>query len=39
VIGGLLWKLRPEAPFATAGIIGLLGTLLFAITVAEQDAG
>lgn len=39
VIGGLLWKVRPETPFATAGIIGLLGTLLFAVTVKEQDAG
>lgn len=39
VIGGLLWKVRPETPFVTAGIIGLLGTLLFAVTVEEQDAG
>jgi MFS family permease len=39
VIGGLLWKVRPETPFLTAGIIGLLGTLLFAFTVKEQDAG
>ena len=39
VIGGLLWKVRPETPFVTAGIIGFLGTLLFAATVEEQDAG
>ena len=39
VIGGLLWKVRPETTFVTAGIIGLLGTLLFAISVKEQDAG
>ncbi len=38
LIGGLLWKVRPETPFITAGIIGLLGTLLFAATVEEQDA-
>ena len=37
-IGGLLWKMRPEAPFVTAGIIGILGTLLFAISVKEQEA-
>lgn len=38
LIGGLLWKVRPETPFVTAGIIGLLGTLLFALTVEEQSA-
>src|SRR5215472_5396003 len=36
LIGGLLWKVRPETPFVTAGIIGLIGTLLFALTVEEQ---
>lgn len=38
LIGGLLWKVRPETPFVTAGIIGLLGTVLFALTVEEQSA-
>ena len=38
-IGGLLWRLRPEVPFLTAGIIGLAGTMLFAATVEEQPAG
>ena len=38
-IGGLLWRMRPEVPFVTAGIIGLLGTLLFAVSVEEQHAG
>jgi len=38
VIGGLLWKVQPETPFVTAGIIGLVGTLLFALTVEEQGA-
>lgn len=37
LIGGLLWKVRPETPFITAGVIGLLGTLLFALTVEEQS--
>jgi MFS family permease len=34
-IGGLLWKVRPEAPFMVAGTIGLAGTLLFAATIRE----
>jgi MFS family permease len=38
-IGGLLWRMRPEVPFVTAGIIGLVGTLLFAVSVEEQHAG
>ena len=32
-------QVRPEAPFATAGFIELFGTLLFTLTVREQDAG
>ena len=38
VIGGLLWKIKPEVPFITAGIIGILGTLVFAATVEERYA-
>ena len=38
-IGGLLWVLSPRAPFVTAGIIGLVGTLVFAATVEERYAG
>jgi hypothetical protein len=38
-IGGLLWRLGPEIPFVFAGLIGVAGTLLFAITVEEQHAG
>lgn len=34
-IGGLLWRVRPEVPFVAAGIIGVVGTLLFAVTVKE----
>ena len=37
-IGGLLWKLTPQLPFITAGIIGVLGTLVFAVTVEERYA-
>ena len=38
VVGGLLWRVRPEITFVTAGIIGLFGTVLFASSVPEQDA-
>ena len=38
-IGGLLWRIRPQTPFIVAGIIGIVGTLLFATTVTENDAG
>lgn len=37
-IGGLLWKLSPQVPFVTAGIIGLVGTLVFVLTVEERYA-
>jgi MFS family permease len=37
-IGGLLWKIGPGVPFITAGIIGVLGTLVFAATVEERCA-
>jgi MFS family permease len=35
-IGGLLWAIAPEAPFITAGIIGLIGVAVFAATVEES---
>ena len=38
-IGGVLWKLSPRAPFLIAGVIGLVGTSLFAASVSRQDAG
>lgn len=38
-IGGLLWKTRPEVPFVVAGIIGLVGTLVFAAAVKERETG
>jgi len=37
-IGGLLWKLAPEVPFVIAGVIGLAGTVVFALTVEERYA-
>lgn len=37
-IGGLLWKIAPEVPFLVAGVIGLIGTLVFALTVEEGSA-
>jgi hypothetical protein len=36
-IGGLLWRIRPKIPFLAAGVIGIVGTLLFAVT--ERSAG
>jgi MFS family permease len=37
-IGGLLWRIRPQIPFIVAGIIGIVGTALFAATVKDQHA-
>jgi MFS family permease len=34
-IGGLLWKLAPQAPFAIAGIFGVAGAFIFIATVRE----
>lgn len=38
-LGGLLWKVEPQAPFVIAGIIGIIGTIVFAATVEERYAG
>ena len=38
-IGGLLWKISPQVPFITAGVIGLIGTIVFTLTVEEKFAG
>lgn len=38
-IGGVLWQIRPSIPFIVAGVIGMLGTALFALTVSEEHAG
>ena len=37
-IGGLLWRLAPETPFYLAGIVGIAGTFVFAVTVEERYA-
>jgi MFS family permease len=35
-IGGLLWQLGPEKPFAIAGVFGVAGTFIFIATVRER---
>jgi MFS family permease len=37
-IGGLLWKIAPQTPFVIAGVIGIIGTIVFAATVEERYA-
>ena len=37
-IGGLLWSFNPRAPFVTAGVLGVIGTIVFAATVEERFA-
>ena len=36
-VGGLLWKISPEVPFAVACVIGLAGAAVFAATVHARD--
>ena len=38
LVGGLLWRIAPEVPFIVAGVIGLIGTFIFAATVEEKYA-
>jgi MFS family permease len=38
-VGGLLWKIAPQTPFVAAGIVGIIGTIVFAATVEERYAG
>ena len=38
LVGGLLWKVAPEIPFIASGVIGVIGTFVFAVTVDEQYA-
>jgi MFS family permease len=36
-VGGLLWSTAPALPFIVAGVAGLIGTMLFALTVEERS--
>jgi MFS family permease len=38
-LGGVLWTINPQIPFWAAGAIGLVGTGIFAATVAKEHAG
>ncbi|MFN2398975.1 MAG: MFS transporter [Gemmatimonadaceae bacterium] len=38
-VGALLWRVSPPLPFLFAGVIGLIGTIVFALTVKEEHAG
>jgi MFS family permease len=38
-LGGVLWKTSPAVPFVLASVVGLVGTLVFALTVKEEQAG
>jgi len=37
VVGGLLWSIAPQVPFVVAGVIGLIGTFVFAVMVKENQ--
>jgi MFS family permease len=37
-VGGLLWKITPQTPFIVAGIVGIIGAIVFAATVEERYA-
>jgi MFS family permease len=38
LVGGLLWNIAPQVPFLIATLIGIVGTLVFSITVHEREA-
>lgn len=38
LIGGLLWQIAPQMPFVTAAVIGIVGTIVFAVTVKEEQS-
>jgi MFS family permease len=37
-VGGLLWGITPEVPFIAAGAFGIIGVVVFAVTVEERYA-
>ncbi|HWP41764.1 MAG TPA: MFS transporter [Blastocatellia bacterium] len=37
-IGGLLWGIMPQVPFIAAGAVGVIGVIVFAMTVEERYA-
>jgi MFS family permease len=37
LVGGALWDVRPELPFVVAGMFGLSGALVFALTVPASE--
>jgi len=37
LVGGALWSVRPQLPFVIAGAFGLLGALVFALTVPASE--
>lgn len=39
LLGGLLWTIAPSMPFLIAGLVGLAGTVVFALTVDEREVG
>jgi MFS family permease len=39
LVGGMLWSVAPALPFWVAGLTGLVGVLVFAVTVEERYAG
>jgi MFS family permease len=39
LIGAALWDASPRLPFFAAAAVGLVGTVIFALTVSERDAG
>jgi MFS family permease len=38
-IGSMLWQFAPRLPFLAAALVGVVGTVIFALTVDERHAG
>lgn len=39
LVGSILWERQPADPFLAAAAIGVIGTVLFSVTVREEQAG